>query len=105
MNDADSTPSPSRFWSTFGILKAALKASAESELPKKCAKMLSRTRPAMRLRKIPAATREALLATVRDGSCGTEARAAAAATPVGDFSLLTVLGLGKVPTVVRVLSS
>ena len=34
MNDADSTPSPSRFWSRFGILSAALKTSAVAPTPR-----------------------------------------------------------------------
>src|SRR6185312_12269330 len=35
MNDADSTPSPNRFCRKFGILIAAVNASAESEVPRK----------------------------------------------------------------------
>jgi hypothetical protein len=31
MKDADSAPSPKRFWSRFGMRKAAVKASAASE--------------------------------------------------------------------------
>jgi hypothetical protein len=34
MNEAERTPSPKRFWRKFGIRKAALKASAASEVPK-----------------------------------------------------------------------
>jgi hypothetical protein len=34
MNEAESTPSPKRFCKKFGILKAALNASAASDVPK-----------------------------------------------------------------------
>jgi len=56
INEAERTPSPKRFCKKLGILKAALNASAASELPKKCAKTLSRISPAILLRKIPVAT-------------------------------------------------
>src|ERR1700759_3292612 len=56
MNDADSTPSPKRFCRKFGIRIAALNAPAAFELPKKWANAFSRTRPAMRLRRMPDAT-------------------------------------------------
>jgi hypothetical protein len=35
MKEADNTPSPNRFCRKLGILNAALKASAASEVPKK----------------------------------------------------------------------
>src|SRR5512142_3187663 len=57
MNEAESTPSPNRFWRKFGILSAALKASAAAELPRWWAKTRSRTRPANRLSRMPVATR------------------------------------------------
>jgi len=34
MKEAESTPSPKRFWRKLGMRKAALNASAASELPK-----------------------------------------------------------------------
>ncbi len=34
MKEADSTPSPNRFWRKLGIRNAALNASAASEVPK-----------------------------------------------------------------------
>ena len=34
MNDADSTPSPSRFWSRFGIRSAARNAAAAGDSPR-----------------------------------------------------------------------
>ena len=34
MNEADSTPSPKRFWRKLGIRNAALNASAASDVPK-----------------------------------------------------------------------
>jgi hypothetical protein len=34
MNDAERTPSPNRFCRKFGILNAALKASAAADVPK-----------------------------------------------------------------------
>ena len=57
MNDAESTPSPSRFWSRFGIRSAALKTSAVAPTPRYAEIATSRTRPAMRESRIPAATR------------------------------------------------
>src|SRR6185295_19442583 len=57
MNEAESTPSPNRFWRKFGIRSAALNAPAGPELPRKCAKTCSRARPARRESRIPAATR------------------------------------------------
>src|SRR5215467_13744001 len=59
MNDAESTPSPKRFCRILGMRNAPRSASAANELPRKCAIARSRTSPAMRLRKIPAATRKA----------------------------------------------
>src|SRR5215472_14391163 len=56
MKDAESTPSPSKFCKIFGMRNPALNASAAAELPRKCAKMLSRMMPAMRLSRIPDAT-------------------------------------------------
>jgi hypothetical protein len=34
MNDAESTPSPSRFWRRFGIRRAALNTSAVAPTPR-----------------------------------------------------------------------
>jgi len=34
MKEAESTPSPKRFWRKLGIFSAALKAPAASELPR-----------------------------------------------------------------------
>ena len=56
MNDADRAPSPSRFCSRLGIFKAARKASSAAPVPMKAPVAISRTSPAMRERKIPAAT-------------------------------------------------
>ena len=59
IKEAERTPSPKRFCKRLGMRKAARKASAASELPKKWAKTRSRISPVMRLRRIPAATRNA----------------------------------------------
>src|SRR4051812_46092084 len=56
MNDAESTPSPKRFCRKLGMRSAARNASPTSEFPKKWAVTRSRTRPAILLRKMPAAT-------------------------------------------------
>ena len=55
MNEALSVPSPSRFCTTFGRRSPALNTSACNPVPKAVAMTRSRTRPAMRLRKMPAA--------------------------------------------------
>src|SRR5690554_2955627 len=59
MNDALSVPSPSRFWSTFGMRSAARKTLAYADVPRKCACADSRTSPAIRLKRMPAATQRA----------------------------------------------
>jgi hypothetical protein len=59
MNDAESTPSPNRFWRKFGIRKAALNASAALERPRAWDSTRWRTRPATRLSRMPDATRVA----------------------------------------------
>src|SRR5437868_14528359 len=60
MNEADRAPSPNKFWRKLGMRKAALKASAASDCrPKYLAKKRCRTRPAIRLRRMPAATSSA----------------------------------------------
>src|SRR6185295_1329902 len=56
MNEAESTPSPSRFWSRLGIRNAALKAPAAGDVPRKWANTCSRTSPAIRDNRIPEAT-------------------------------------------------
>ena len=48
-----------RFWSTLGIRSAALKTSAEADVAKYRANTASRTRPALRLSRMPAPTRRA----------------------------------------------
>src|SRR5256885_140054 len=65
MNDAESTPSPKRFCRKFGIRSAAENAPAATEFPRKCANTLPRTRPAMRLRRIPVAPRPVMRPGVR----------------------------------------
>src|SRR5690606_425960 len=58
MNDALSVPSPRRFWSTLGMRSAARNASANRDVPKKCAKTRSLSRAAIRLKRMtPAAVR------------------------------------------------
>src|SRR5918997_3034513 len=56
MNDADSTPSPSRFCIRFGMRSAALKASAAGLVPRTEPITTSRIRPAQRDSRMPAAT-------------------------------------------------
>ena len=57
MNEADSTPSPSRFCSRFGMRRAALNASEARPTPRKPAVTISRTRPDSRDSRMPAPTR------------------------------------------------
>src|SRR5262245_40729581 len=59
MNAADSAWSPKRFWSTLGMRKAALHASASRPRPKQWAGTRCRTRPVMRVRKMPMPTERA----------------------------------------------
>ena len=56
MNEADRTPSPSRFCRMFGIRNAALNASVARLLPKNAAIVISRIKPATRDRAMPEAT-------------------------------------------------
>ena len=55
-SEADSTPSPSRFWSRLGMRTATAKASAAPVLPSSREANISRTSPAARLARMPAAT-------------------------------------------------
>src|SRR5260370_26926548 len=80
MNEAERTPSPNKFCKIFGIRNPALKASAVAEFPRKCAKMLSRTSPAIRLSNTPTAIVPARLAQDPPGA-GDVARVDAPSSP------------------------
>src|SRR5690606_13536912 len=71
MKDALSVPSPSRFWSTFGMRSAARNASAYRDVPKKPANAISRASPEIRLKRMPAATHRA------ERACGSPTGASA----------------------------
>src|SRR5688572_1992015 len=74
MKDADSAPSPSKFWMKFGVRSDARQTSSTALLPKKNARTCSRTRPAMRLRKMPAPTSQAAReVTARGGTVAVSA--------------------------------
>src|SRR3990172_10834136 len=73
MNEADRAPSPNRFCRKFGMRNAALNASAASDTcPKYLANRRSLTSPAMRLRRMPAATSAAARDVLRAGVDCTE---------------------------------
>ena len=67
MNDADSTPSPSRFWIRFGMRTEALNTSAVAPTPRNAEMATSRMSPNVLDRKMPAATRNDPLRLIAAG--------------------------------------
>src|SRR3954468_19432872 len=84
MNDADSAPSPNRFWRRFGIRAAALNASAAPVVPRKAAMTEFRMTPNILVAKIPSATKSAPASRLvgGDDSDGVGSSAADGGVPV-----------------------
>src|SRR5687767_11026639 len=59
MKEAESTPSPNRFWRKLGIFIATASAAAWGEVPRKCEEAPRRTKPNSLEARMPAATSSA----------------------------------------------